>query len=84
VREKIKPVVQPKTDLKDVLETHADDAASQTPEMSLKWIQNTELMEVPAKARRLLEEYGKVPSSDIMTHINEVVSASCMKKTKSC
>ena len=44
------------------------------PELPLDWIRNTELLEVPEGARRLLEEYGKIPHNDVMQHINQVVS----------
>ncbi|OCK87375.1 uncharacterized protein K441DRAFT_594416 [Cenococcum geophilum 1.58] len=45
---------------------------SQLPELSLEWIRNTELLEVPGGARRLLEHYGKIPHNDVMQHINQV------------
>ena len=48
----------------------------QLPELSLEWIRNTELLEVPEGARRLLEHYGKIPRDDVKRHINQVVSIS--------
>lgn len=79
-RKKIKTIVQLKTELKDVLAKSVNDAASQLPEMPLKWIQNTELIKVPVRARHLLEEYGKILFSEIMSHINQVVSENCTEK----
>ena len=73
-REQIKPVVQPKTELRDILANKTSEPAQRTPEMPIQWIQNTELVEVPAQARLLLENSGNIPPGEIMSHINEVVS----------
>lgn len=72
IRENVKPLVQPKTELQDIFTKRVKNDADQLPEMPLKWIQNTELIEVPAGAKRLLEDYGKVPPDDIKLHINQV------------
>jgi hypothetical protein len=45
------------------------------PELSLQWICDAELIEIPGRARDLLEHYGKIPHEDVMLHINQVVSA---------
>lgn len=38
------------------------------------WIKDARLLEVPERARNLLEEYSGISSKELMDHINGVVS----------
>jgi hypothetical protein len=38
------------------------------------WIKDAELVEIPERARHLLEDYSGISSTELMSHINEVVS----------
>ena len=38
------------------------------------WIKDARLLEVPERARHLLEEYSGISSKELIGHINEVVS----------
>lgn len=38
------------------------------------WIKDAELLEIPERARHLLEDYSGISSTELMSHINEVVS----------
>lgn len=82
-RKTIKPVVQPTTELKDVIAKRVNEAAGTIPEMPIQWIQNTELIEIPAQAQLLLERSGKIRAEETMLHINSVVSGQCFSVNSS-
>ncbi|KAF2727121.1 hypothetical protein EJ04DRAFT_451979 [Polyplosphaeria fusca] len=42
------------------------------PELSVEWIKNTKLLQVPELAKKLLTEYAKVPSGYEMSHIKTI------------
>ena len=44
-------------------------------DLPLQKFYDTELLEVPAKAGKLLKDYSKIPEDDILPHILQVVSA---------
>lgn len=47
---------------------------SKLPELPLSWIQDAELLEIPAGATRLLKDYSKISEDEILPHVNQVVS----------
>jgi hypothetical protein len=47
----------------------------QAQDLPLQKFYNTELLEVPARAGKLLEDYSKIPTDEILPHILQVVSA---------
>jgi hypothetical protein len=49
--------------------------AAQAQDLPLQKFYDTELLEIPAKTGKLLEDYSKIPSDDILPHVLQVVSA---------
>ncbi len=61
-------------------EIQSANAAQHTPDprqqdLPLQKFYDTELLEIPVEAGKLLEDYSKIPSDDILPHILQVVSA---------
>jgi hypothetical protein len=53
---------------------HQQDT-QQIQELPLQKFYDTELLEIPARTRKLLEGYSKIASEDILPHILQVVGA---------
>ena len=50
--------------------------AIKAPELPLQKFYDAELEEVPEKAKKLLQEYSKIPPDEVLPHVLEVVRVS--------
>jgi hypothetical protein len=59
----------------DIQPANAAQHDPQKQDLPFQKFYDTELLEIPAKAGKLLEDYSKIPSDEILPHILQVVSA---------
>ena len=58
----------------EIQSSNAEHQTSHPQDLPLQKFYDTELLEIPAKAGKLLEDYSKIPSDDVLPHVLQVVS----------